>query len=309
MVDTLRSNSHQMPNREFIDSLLRNKSIRDSIFNRFSVLDGRAIKHVVRKGETWESISYDYIIAEDELKKANPYESVCYVGLELDIPTFSNDEEIAVRNYINKNALGMKAAEYKKKGDYKKEANTYSQIINSQAAPLYVYMLRGEAQMRRGRYEDAQSDFRYVKRNDAHGDYPNVQARLDKAIQLQAQKEAEQAAMIGELFNFASQAANSYFQAKQNMKQSSRMTRGTSVSSGSDNSGDNIGYEPESETVSVKSSGKICHVCKGDGKCIGCHGSGYRTDNYFGHGTDPTHTCGVCSGKGICSICKGTGKV
>jgi len=55
------------------------------------------------------------------------------------------------------------------------------------------------------------------------------------------------------------------------------------------------------------SSRKVCSSCKGDGKCIGCHGSGYRTDNMFGNGTDYGHKCGVCGGNGTCSVCKGAG--
>lgn len=53
----------------------------------------------------------------------------------------------------------------------------------------------------------------------------------------------------------------------------------------------------------------LCMTCEGDGKCIGCHGSGYRTDNMFGTGVDYSKTCGVCNGKKICTPCKGTGRI
>lgn len=57
---------------------------------------------------------------------------------------------------------------------------------------------------------------------------------------------------------------------------------------------------------SSKSSRRICVTCNGGGKCNGCHGSGLRTDNYFGTGTG-TKTCGVCNGRKICSVCGGSG--
>ena len=47
--------------------------------------------------------------------------------------------------------------------------------------------------------------------------------------------------------------------------------------------------------------------CKGSGKCISCHGSGYRTDNSFGTGVNYNKKCGVCGGHGKCDLCNGTG--
>lgn len=53
---------------------------------------------------------------------------------------------------------------------------------------------------------------------------------------------------------------------------------------------------------------RICGTCKGGGKCISCHGSGYRTDNYYGTGVDHSKKCGLCNGKGTCTSCNGTGR-
>lgn len=67
---------------------------------------------------------------------------------------------------------------------------------------------------------------------------------------------------------------------------------------------------PRSESgtdYSHSSSDRICGTCKGDGKCISCHGSGYRTDNLFGTGVDYSKKCGVCGGNGRCNSCRGTG--
>ncbi len=54
---------------------------------------------------------------------------------------------------------------------------------------------------------------------------------------------------------------------------------------------------------------KYCHVCKGDGKCIACHGSGYSTDNAFGTGVNYSKKCSVCGGHKVCNICHGEGEI
>ena len=61
------------------------------------------------------------------------------------------------------------------------------------------------------------------------------------------------------------------------------------------------------EDHSTKST-KLCPICAGSGKCDSCHGSGKRTDNMFGTGTDYTKDCGVCGGTGICPHCHGAGR-
>lgn len=67
-------------------------------------------------------------------------------------------------------------------------------------------------------------------------------------------------------------------------------------------------YDSKSDNQTSTVSGKICRTCKGDGKCLSCHGDGIRTDNQFGTGQDPRYKCGVCGGDGICNICKGSGR-
>ena len=66
-------------------------------------------------------------------------------------------------------------------------------------------------------------------------------------------------------------------------------------------------YSNENRTQH-SSSDRMCGTCKGDGKCISCHGSGYRTDNLFGTGVDTSKRCGVCGGNGRCNSCGGSGR-
>ena len=78
-------------------------------------------------------------------------------------------------------------------------------------------------------------------------------------------------------------------------------------SSGSSNS---FGSSSESSSSSSsKSSTDLCLNCGGLGKCPQCHGSGCRTDNMFGTGTDYSKKCGICSGSGKCQKCGGAGRV
>lgn len=67
-------------------------------------------------------------------------------------------------------------------------------------------------------------------------------------------------------------------------------------------------YKEQQRRIHNQTAGEKCLTCKGDGKCIGCHGTGYATDNLFGNGIDYSKTCSVCDGKKICTSCGGTGK-
>lgn len=59
---------------------------------------------------------------------------------------------------------------------------------------------------------------------------------------------------------------------------------------------------------SSNSNSRFCSTCSGNGKCYCCHGSGMRTDNYYGTGTSTQVKCGVCGGNGKCSSCGGSGR-
>jgi hypothetical protein len=46
----------------------------------------------------------------------------------------------------------------------------------------------------------------------------------------------------------------------------------------------------------------VCGACQGDGKCLGCNGTGTNT-----HLNEDEPKCRNCSGSGVCSTCQGTG--
>lgn len=75
-------------------------------------------------------------------------------------------------------------------------------------------------------------------------------------------------------------------------------TSGGSTSSKSKSSG------TTTSSSSGSSSGNFCRTCSNTRKCYVCHGSGKRTDNYYGTGSDPTVKCGVCGGTGRCTSCQ-----
>ncbi len=64
------------------------------------------------------------------------------------------------------------------------------------------------------------------------------------------------------------------------------------------------GTTSTSSTTSNSSSKSFCRSCSNTRTCTQCHGTGKRTDNMFGTGSDPTVKCGICGGSGRCPYCK-----
>lgn len=74
-------------------------------------------------------------------------------------------------------------------------------------------------------------------------------------------------------------------------------------------SSDSSDYNNSSSSGSSKNSSRLCLSCCGSGDCSQCHGSGCRTDNLYGTGTDYSHKCGICGGNGKCHKCGGAGRI
>lgn len=89
----------------------------------------------------------------------------------------------------------------------------------------------------------------------------------------------------------------------------------STVSSGSSSGSSYSSGSSSGRSTSVSTSGasskstNLCLDCLGDGKCKQCKGSGFRTDNMFGTGSDARHKCGICGGTGRCSTCRGVGRL
>ena len=79
---------------------------------------------------------------------------------------------------------------------------------------------------------------------------------------------------------------------------------GSSYSSGSSVS--STSTRSSTRSSSTSSSGRMCRLCVGTGKCKTCNGSGIARDEQFG--TGKTYKCPNCNGNGRCFSCNGTGR-
>ena len=65
---------------------------------------------------------------------------------------------------------------------------------------------------------------------------------------------------------------------------------------------------PNNVDVNTSKKTEMCLDCCGSGHCSQCRGTGFRTDNMFGLGQDPSKECGICRGTGDCQKCGGVGR-
>lgn len=65
---------------------------------------------------------------------------------------------------------------------------------------------------------------------------------------------------------------------------------------------------PSNVDVKTNKTTDMCLDCCGSGHCSQCRGTGFRTDNMFGLGQDPSKECGICRGTGDCQKCGGVGR-
>lgn len=78
-----------------------------------------ALEHVVKRGETIESIANTYGISVSQLKDANPgVDNLFFIGLKLNIPE-SRQMEASAQNYLMESAEGSPA--YNSNPDYRQE--------------------------------------------------------------------------------------------------------------------------------------------------------------------------------------------
>lgn len=193
------------------------------------------------------------------------------------------------------------------KGNYKSAATYYGKAIAIKPSAT-LYFNRGVSNYNRDNYIEAIEDFERCLNNDPSFDL--VEKSIDligKSKTYQMAKDERRQQMAGAIFGLVLSTANLYFQSKQ------QTNRGSGYK-GYQYDDDSYDYDSSSESgyssstsssSQKKSSGAVCRICHGDGKCLSCHGDGIRTDNQFGTGQDPTKKCGVCGGTGICNICHG----
>ncbi len=252
--------------------------------------------------ETFSSISYNY---EENSFKAIDGKRICIfdengVLLSDNMPDIKRDELIS------------QADAAFEKGNYKSSASLYGKAIAIKPSAS-LYFNRGVSNYNRDKYIEAIEDFeRCLKSNPTFNLAERSLDLIDKAKAYQAAKDERRQQMAGAIFGLVLSTANLYYQSK--MQQQTNRGSGYKGYQYDDESYDydsssESGYSSSTSSSSQKkSSGAVCRICHGDGKCLSCHGDGIRTDNMFGTGQDPTKKCGVCGGTGICNICHGSGR-
>ena len=203
-------------------------------------------------------------------------------------------------------------------GEYKDAVKLFTKIIkdNPGGAGWKCYYFRGYCNYQRGKYksaiEDLEEAFNDVQCRGEHretvsGLLADAQSKRQEQLQNRAQTWGAiigTTALLGAATYASVQAAKS--------SQAASKARAVSKKSLSGANGGKVAMDSEDNTSSSvsetrRSSAKddFCLSCCGTGHCTYCRGTGWRTDNQFGNGQDPTKKCGMCDGTGVCSKCGG----
>lgn len=175
----------------------------------------RMCKHLVQKGEDWESVATIYGVTKGDLTAVNPFIGDCYVGMEIDVPMFLSEFQIKENRLVQKDAGYILAKEYYAAGDYKKALKQYDDIEKSGKSTLLSRYNRGLCCFRLGKYGKCVSDMEYVVSNDTDNSYPNAKQIMDKANTAIAERNERIANTIGNIVQGGLQAYGQYAYMKQ----------------------------------------------------------------------------------------------
>lgn len=271
--------------------------------------------HTVMRGESVESVAAKYGMTVEQFVTVVPMaKNMFFTGMTLQIPNGAIGEQI-----INDPLFDR----YVEQGDrkfanarYKDATKLYSKALElHKTADLYYS--RGLAYYRREKYGDATSDFRECLALN-----PPVEVRqeitqlIDKAEELQRQKQMRQAETTAAIMQLAVTGVNTYLQVKQQQqaaKQQQAQMNTSSGNGGSSYSGSSDYDYGGSSAATGSGKRKECRLtsvhdvkhCNGTGRCWKCNGEGSYHDN--GQGIAKVVTCKTCGGSGVCPSCGGTG--
>lgn len=195
-------------------------------------------------------------------------------------------------------------------GNYQSAIKYYTNAIEIRPSAA-LYFNRGASYYNMDLYSKAISEFKKCLASDPSQHLIDQSRYLIRTSQLyihekQVQRQKIAANILGLVFSTAYTVMKAVVADQYSYSSNSTMAPSSGSSSHS-TSHTSISRSSHDEPAEQKAPTKICRICKGDGKCLSCHGSGFRTDNAFGTGVDYSKKCGVCGGDGICNICKGVG--
>lgn len=186
---------------------------------------------------------------------------------------------------------------------FAKAAKNYSKAIRIRATD-YLYFNRAVSYYNNNKYNKAIRDFNYVLSITSNTNLANRSSELIEKSRIQKIALAERRAAIGAAIFGTLLGVTAAVLTSQNNNDVSSYSGHSNVTNDSD---DNDDYTTDTNTK--EKSDNLCLKCYGSGKCPQCNGTGCRTDNMFGTGTDCEHDCGICGGSGDCPKCGGKGRL
>lgn len=209
------SNSDTIMLSDTENKILEAIAFRELWFDKIKENNAQMKKHLVEKGEDWESIAAIYGLTKGDLTSVNPFVDDCYAGMEIDVPVFLSELQIR-ENRLNRTDAGyILAKENYDAGNYKKALKIYDEIEKSGKSTLLSRYNRGLCCMRVGKYGKCVSDMEYVIRNDSDNSYPNAGQIRDRANNAIEERNRRRAEMVGAMLQTAANAYGQYAYTKQ----------------------------------------------------------------------------------------------
>ena len=298
-----------------------------TLFSVISIQGQETIKHIVQRGETFESIAKDYNLSQTELQSVNYDMDIFYTGLEINIPvkkpamassgadqSSDSDEQFmnALSSYQYECDVADKLFEAK---SYSKAQKQYQQIIKKYKGVLPCEdALYGNAlcSYNREKWKSAIKDLSAVAYNEecSQEQRDHCKGLLVKAQSYRDQQLENRSNFWGGMLVAAAAVGTSVALASSQSKQSSYSSSSTSSVSASSSSVSSYSSEGSSTSAS-SSSNSSCpslkanrgkYYCANTGRCGMCGGDGCM-DDQLGDGAN-SHKCTLCGGTGKCKYCQ-----
>lgn len=287
------------------------------------------IEHMVNRGESLSYIAQKYGVTEQAIKQMNKDVDfdMLYVGLQLRIPKVERKPVVSgntatpvasasapmstSNSYID--GLIADANTHHLNGQYKKAIKLYSEALTMSSRPE-IYYLRGKSYYIYGKYKKAIKDLEIAnKSRDLPMTYRSSCSQMLADAKQKREEQLERREQIWSgIIGAAALTTVAVLEAKASNNANNSTYSGASVSSDVESTTSSYdSYTPSSSGggSSNTASTRQCPSCQNTRHCSQCRGTGYRTDNSFGTGQDPTKKCGICGGDGVCSRCNGTGRI
>ena len=173
--------------------------------------------HLVRPGDTFESIARKYDVNVAALKAANPLMESCHVGAKLQIPASSqiksvNTQTVETKMGVSKNKpvadpyqLMVNGLTYIKQNKYSKAKKQFSKALKIKDIPE-AYYYRGLCNYKKSKWKQAYKDFRVASksssidpkmRSDASDLYSYAYAKHEERVEQRKEAWAEVGKALG----------------------------------------------------------------------------------------------------------------